>query len=247
VAFLKRVSITVFSIFSIFIIWIILDSIIDNSLILPEPLVVFDSIINIFTDRQSILSILHTLLRLVISLLVASILGFILGLLAGLKKGFSYFMNPIVTMLRTIPVISVIVIILIILGFDLAPYAITFLMLFPLIYQGIQSGITHIDKEFIDVYDLEDNNIFTKILHCYIPLIAKDIRTSLLQSLGLGIKVLVMSEYLAQTQQSIGNELYMAKTNIEFSEVFAWSFILITIALLFELIINHYRRIKINL
>jgi ABC-type nitrate/sulfonate/bicarbonate transport system permease component len=78
-------------------------------------------------------------------------------------------------------------------------------------------------------------------------LIAKDIRTSLLQSLGLGIKVLVMSEYLAQTQQSIGNELYMAKTNIEFSEVFAWSFILITIALLFELIINHYRRIKINL
>jgi ABC-type nitrate/sulfonate/bicarbonate transport system permease component len=65
--------------------------------------------------------------------------------------------------------------------------------------------------------------------------------------LGLGIKVLVMAEYLSQTQNSIGNELYLAKTNIEFSEVFAWSFILIIIALFFELIINHYRKIKMNL
>lgn len=231
----------------IFIFWIILDIIIDNSLILPQPFDVFNSVVRLITDKNSIYAILSTLFRLILSLLLAFVFGFALGLLAGLKKYFAHFMNPIITMLRTIPVISVTVIILIIIGFDLAPYAITFLMLFPLIYQSIYGGIKHIDQEYIDVYNLEDNNIISKIIHCYIPLIAKDIRTSLLQSLGLGVKVLVMAEYLSQTQQSIGNELYLAKTNIEFSDVFAWSFILIIIALFFELIINHYRKIKINL
>ena len=129
-------------------------------------------------------------------------------------------------------------------GFSFTPYIITFLMIFPLIYQGTYGAIKGIDQELIDVYKLEDNNFITGLTHCYIPLISKQIRTALLQSLGLGIKVLVMAEYLSQTKNSIGNKLYLAKVNLNYDEVFAWTLLLIVLALFLELLIKHYQPIS---
>lgn len=243
---MKKTSITILSIFTIFIIWIILDLIVDNSFLLPKPQDVFLALGRIITDKDAIFAIFMSLIRLLIGLTIAFIFGFGFGIISGLKSSFATYLNPIVTILRTVPVISITVIVLIVLGFQLTPYLITFLMLFPLIYQGVYGAIKNIDQELIDVYKLEDNHLFTRIIHCYIPLISQDIRTSLLQSLGLGIKVLVMAEYLAQTKKSIGNYLYLAKINIEFADVFAWTFILIIIALIFELLINHYKNIKMK-
>lgn len=241
---MRKASITVLAIFFIFVFWLLMDIAIDNSLLLPKPTMVFTAFFRIITDSASLTAIISTLLRLLIGLAIAFIVGFGLGVFAGLNDNVATFLSPIVTILRTVPVISITVIVLIMLGFTLTPYLITFLMLFPLIYQGVYGAIKNIDQELIDVYKLEDNHIFSAIIHCYIPLISQEIKTSLLQSLGLGIKVLVMAEYLAQTQNSIGNNLYIAKVNLEFDFVFAWTIILIIIALVFEVFINHYKRLK---
>jgi len=223
--------------------WVIAGVIVDNPLLLPRFEDVMAAFFRIFVDLDSLSVILHTMLRLLLGLLIASVIGFLLGVIAGFKKNFATFFNPVVTVLRTIPVISITVILLIICGFKITPYVITFMMIFPLIYQGTYGAIIGIEPELIDVYRLEDNNFFTGLFHCYLPLISRDIRTSLLQSLGLGIKVLVMAEYLAQTRDSIGNQLYLAKVNLNYDEVFAWTLLLILMALLFEQLIHHYKPI----
>jgi NitT/TauT family transport system permease protein len=74
-------------------------------------------------------------------------------------------------------------------------------------------------------------------------LISKDISTALLQSLGLGLKVMIMAEYLAQTDNSIGKAISFARVNLAYDEIFAWTLLLIIIAVLFELLINHYKPI----
>jgi len=230
-------------VFFLFLVWVIAGVIVDNPLLLPRFEDVLSAFFRIFADIDSLSSIFQTMIRLLVGLLVASISGFLLGVIAGFRKNFATFFNPIATVLRTIPVISITVILLITFGFKLTPYAITFLMIFPLIYQGTYGAIIGIEPELIDVYKLEDNHFFTGLTHCYLPLISRDIRTSLLQSLGLGIKVLVMAEYLSQTRNSIGNELYLAKVNLNFDEVFAWTLLMILIALIFEVLINHYKPI----
>lgn len=240
---MKKTGLTILSIFFIFLVWVVAGAIVDNSLLLPKPVDVIVAFGKIFIETDSLSVILFTILRLLVGVLIASLLGLLLGILAGFKNSFATFFNPLVTILRTVPVISITVILLIIFGFSLTPYIITFLMLFPLIYQGTYGAITNIDSELIDVYKLEDDNFWSGLVHCYFPLISKNIRTSLLQSLGLGIKVLVMAEYLSQTKNSIGNQLYLAKVNLQYDEVFAWTFLLIFIALLFELLINHYKPI----
>ncbi|MBN2540583.1 MAG: ABC transporter permease subunit [Bacilli bacterium] len=240
---MKKTGMTILSVFVLFLIWVIAGMLVNNPLILPrfeDVLIAFGSI---FIRASSLSAILHTILRLLIGLTLASVAGLLLGVIAGFRSKFAIFFNPIVTIFRTVPVISITVILLIAFGFGLTPYIITFLMLFPLIYQGTYGAIVGLDKELIDVYRLENNNFWSGLLHCYLPLISSNIRTSLLQSLGLGIKVLVMAEYLSQTRDSIGNQLYLAKVNLNFDQVFAWTLLLILLALVFELLINHYRPI----
>lgn len=232
---------TILSVFFIFLVWIIAGLAIDNALLLPNPGAVFLSLFGLLTESASLAVIGMTILRLLIGLLIAFFFGFLFGVLAAFKNKFAQFINPLVTVLRTIPVISITVILLIISGFETTPYIITFLMLFPLIYQAIYGAIKDLDPALVDVYRLEDDHFVSRLLHCYIPLIATQIRTALLQSLGLGIKVLVMAEYLSQTKRSIGNQLYLAKVNIQYDEVFAWTLLLIFMALVFEFFINHYR------
>lgn len=240
---LKKTGITILSIFFLFLVWQIGAIAVDSTLLLPAPKEVLIAFGKIFIESDSLTVILFTVLRLLLGLIFAAVPGILLGIIAGFNKNFATFMNPIVTVLRTIPVIALTVILLIVAGNKLTPYYITFFMLFPLIYQGVFGAITSIDKELIDVYKLEDNNLLTGLTHCYIPLISNDIRTALLQSLGLGLKVMIMAEFLAQTDNSIGKAISFARVNLAYDEIFAWTLLLIIIAVIFELMINHYKTI----
>ncbi len=240
---MKKTGITVLSVFSLFLVWQVAAIAVNSSLLLPGPKEVLIAFGKIFIESDSLTVILFTVWRLLLGLLLATVPGILLGIVAGFKKNFATFMNPIVTVLRTIPVIALTVILLIVAGSKLTPYYITFFMLFPLIYQAVYGAITNIDKELIDVYRLEDNHFISGLTHCYIPLISTNIRTALLQSLGLGLKVMIMAEFLAQTDNSIGKAISFAKVNLAYDEIFAWTLLLIVIAVLFELLINHYKPI----
>ncbi len=228
------------SVFILFIIWIIASILIDNEIVMPSPLLTLKAFFGLFTQGNQLEAIFLTLFRLFVALLFASIMGVTLGVLSGLNTKIRYILRPIVTFLRTIPVISIVVILLIIFGFVITPYLITFLMIFPLIFQAISDGIENIEQEFIDVFKLEDDSIMDGVRYCYLPLIGPQIKTVLLQSAGLGIKVLVMAEYLSQTQNSIGNSLYLAKVNLDYASVFAWTLLLIIIVVILEQFIRRF-------
>lgn len=234
------------SIFVLFLAWIILYAYIDHPLIMPSFSEVFTSLFHLITKLESLNVMFQTLTRLFISILLSLVIAVIFGIFAGLFKHVSIFLKPYVTILRTIPVISITVILFILLGFGIAPYVITFLMVFPICYQATEDGIKSIDSELLDVYKLEEHHLWTAITHLYFPLIKPYIFLSLLQSFGLGIKVLVMAEYLSQTQNSIGNALYLARINISYQDVFAWTILLILISLLFEWILTSYKHKREN-
>ncbi|MCR3906674.1 MAG: ABC transporter permease subunit [Tenericutes bacterium] len=215
--------------------------IVDHPLLLPSPYQVLIAIKDILTNDKEISIIGISLLRLLISIVLSSLLGITLGVLSGLNKNIEMVFKPHVTLLKTIPILSIIVILLILFGYTYAPYIITFLMLFPLFYQASNEGVKSIDKELIDVYHLEKHNIYLGIKYLYLPMIKPYLFLAFFQSFGLGLKVLVMAEYLSQTKNSIGNALYIAKVNLEYDFVFAWSVILILITLIVEFKVQKYQ------
>ncbi|XMB86088.1 ABC transporter permease subunit [Mycoplasmatota bacterium WC44] len=217
--------------------WTIFAIIVDNSLAIPMPDVVFKSLLDLLTKFSTYQIIGSTISRLLLSLTIAGFSGLALGLLAGIFKDLETLVKPIVTILRTLPIVSIILVIIILLGYEKSPYIITFLMIFPVVYQAIVEGIKNIPKEHIEVLKLESNGLTLEIIRLvYIPLILPFIKTAFTQSIGLGIKVLVMSEFLAQTKNSIGYMIYLERQNLNLYLVYSWTIILIIIVLVIEYI-----------
>jgi NitT/TauT family transport system permease protein len=238
---LKKTSLMILSVFILFLVWLIGFAWVNNPLLLPSPKRVGMAFVALFRYAASLNAMGMSFLRLVIAMSGSLMLGSVLGIIAGFKPWFAVFFQPVAAVLRSVPVVSVIVILLIFFGFSVTPYVITFLMIFPLIYQAFHDGIISIDTELIDVYRLEDNRKWSGLWHCYLPLMRSRIRTVMLQSAGLGIKVLIMAEYLSQTRISIGNSLYLAKINLAYDTVFAWTILLILLALAIEIGINLFK------
>ncbi len=230
------------SIFTLFLIWVIAYEAINHPIILPSPISVLNAMIGIFTHQDTLHAILMTCLRLIVAIALSSILGIALGVLSGFKHQIAIFLKPYVTILRTIPVISIVVILLILFGFNYTPYIITFLMVFPIIYSSVLEGIHQMDHELLDVYHLEEHDFKLGLKLVYFPMIKKYILLSFLQSFGLGIKVLVMAEFLSQTKYSIGNQIFLAKVNLTYDKVFAWTIILILLSVLIEYVIHRYQK-----
>ena len=71
----------------------------------------------------------------------------------------------------------------------------------------------------------------------YFPIILNFIMMTLVQSFGIGLKVMVMGEFIAQPNRSIGYILQLERSNSNSSAILAWSVILIILVLLFEILV----------
>ncbi len=234
---MKKVILIASPILTIVIFWYVLFLSVNEPLIVPSFQDVFRAFINIL-NGENLIIVLNSLFRLIISFIISALLGISLGFISAKSSYFEHWHRPLVTILRVIPVLSIIVILYIIVGSMIAPYIITFLMIFPLFYQATLESVKTIDPALIDVLRMNEMHLKESIRYVYIPSLLGPLSLTLCQSLGLGIKVLVMSEYLMQVKHSIGNEIFVARINLDYSTVFAWTIILIFIALLFETL--HY-------
>lgn len=228
-----------FSIVLLFIIWQFYSISVNNPTLMPTPINVLNRILEMLVDKETYIIIFTSLSRLLLSLILATVLGVTFGLLSSLNRKVEAFFKPIIVTIRTLPVISIIVVILIIFGNVITLYIISLLLLFPIIYQAELDGIKNIDKSLIDVLRLDTVDVSkVAITKVYIPLSIPFLKSALIDAVGLGFKVLVVAEYIAQTNVSIGRSIYMNKVNLDFNGVFAWTALLLVFVLLIEWIVE---------
>lgn len=229
------------SVATIIFLWFLIYIIIGQPLIVPSIGSVFVALGRIVFSHD-IITILFSLLRLFTGFIASALLGVALGFIAAKKQGFKIWLQPYVTLLRTIPVLAIVVILFIILGSNASVYVIVFLMIFPLFYQATLDGIQNINPELMDVLKLEQAHLKESIRYVYLPLIKDDLMVVIFQSLGLGVKVLVMAEYIMQVNNSIGMSLYIAKINLNYDQVYAWTILLVILTSVFELLVHIYKK-----
>ncbi len=239
---MKNLSIKISSILSILMIWYVVYLVIDHPLLMPSFIDVGKAFIKMFQSKIYLLAFGHSIFRLFVSLLISSMLGIIVGFLSAKYDLLQTWIKPYITIIKTIPVISAIIIMYVIFGFQIAPYVITFLMIFPLFYQATYQGIKHISKDMMDVYHLETSDWYLCLRFVYLPNIRDYLLLAFYQSFGLGFKVLVTSEFISQTRQSIGKLLYEAKVNLNYDIVFALTIFLILMTLCVEWFADRYKK-----
>ena len=230
------------SILLLLIFWQLLTITIGNTYIFPSPIKVFGTLLVLLRNLSTYEVIFLTLFRLLIALIIAIILGVIFGLFSSNSAFLKDFLHPIVQLLRTLPVASIIVIILILVGNKVSLYIITFLMIFPIIYQATISGTENISNDLKDNIRLEPQHKMHIMFQIHLPLAWPYIKTAFFQSFGLGFKVIVMAEFISQTTKGIGNELYQGSISINYELVFAWTIIIIILVMLMEYFMKFIRK-----
>lgn len=228
---------TTLTIFIIFIGWIILSDVKNNQLIFPGVKQIFLKFENIFTSA-GLKAFGFSLYRLLISIAFSFLVSFLVMLLYIVKKWTFGFFSPIVKIMRSVPFVSFSIFVLLIFGNKSSPYIIATLVIMPIVIDGLKSGIDSIDKNLTDDLALLDIGIWKKIFQVYLPILLPNIITLVLQTFGLGFKVMVMGEYLSQTPISIGKELYNAKSYLEMDLLIAWTIVIVVITSIVEFFVN---------
>ena len=230
-------------IFFIFIVWLIVSLWAQNDYVLPSIPSTFNAMSNLLKQPKTYSILGNTLLRLLICLVISFSLALLLAILTVKFKSIKSFLSPQLTLVKTIPILVLIIFLWVLLNNEIAVYVITCFVMFPIIYEGILLGFESIDKVMLEDIKTCSSFNFEIAKKIYIPLSFPYILTSLLQSFGLGLKVAVMAEYLSQPNDSIGKELMMYKNYYyEMEYVLAWSIILIIIVLIIECVIRFLKK-----
>ena len=219
---------------------------VEKPLILPSLESIFIEILIIMKSESFIEVILMTVSRTVITFSLILVLVLVSGIFSAYSKIVEELLKPMVILLRTIPTVSLIIIVLIWFGRDLGPVIIVSLVIFPILYEIVLGSIKKVDNDLKDVCLLFGCTKFEKFWALYYPNLIYNLSSGIQATLGLSFKVMVMAEVLAQSRVGIGQALNYEKTYLNISGVFGWTFILIIIVILFDFFIDIIMQILLN-
>lgn len=207
---------------------------VDSSLVLPSPIDTLKGIVTLAGDAEFFVSIGVTLLRVFGGVFISVALGIFLGLIGGLNAPFYEFMNPFVSIIKSLPVVSVIILINLWIASGIVPLVVTFLICFPVTWTNVVQGVHATDEKLLQmakVYNVAKMRIVKDI---YIPSVKPYAVSALMNAIGLGWKVTVTAEVLANALPSVGMNLYYSKIYLDTDLLFSWTFVIVMCSYIIE-------------
>ncbi len=189
-----------------------------------------------------------TIARLLIGFTISFILAFIFGSLAGLYEPVKRFFMPLIAFTRTLPTAAVVIILLAMLftprdrtSIDYIPSILTVIVAFPLMYEAFITGMRNLDKSVEDSLRVESpKRSLRAFFTVRLPAAAPYVGLSLIQSIGLSLKVCIMSEVITSTSAGnpgIGKLIAIARTETgAVEDIIAYSMIALLIIALVDII-----------
>ena len=214
---------TLAGIFFLILVWEIAARVYSSSLLLPGPLLVFNSFVELISTKRFLIALGSSFLRVIGGILISVPLGIMLGIAAGLDKRLKAFFYPLLSVVSATPVISIILIVFLLFGSGRTPVFTAFLMVFPVMTANVIEGINNIDRRLKELFIVFQMSRSETLRYLYIPSIVPFILGGLRSSLSLCWKVVVAAEVIVQPLRSLGTGMQQAKAQIETPELFAWT------------------------
>lgn len=232
--------------FTILLLWQGASVLIGKAIILPGPILVLSRFTEFVCTYKFWQALGATFLRGVIGFTLSFVPALILGFAAG-RNAFVYAsLKPLLSIIKSTPVLAIIIIALIWFGIDFMPIFAAFLMAFPIMIQAVIEGTHAIDKNLTEMADIFSLTQKQKIRTIYFPSLLPFLAAGVSSSLGLTWKVVVAAEVISQPVHAIGTGMQTARANIETADVLAWTLTTIILCSLSDLIFSFIiKKVKI--
>ncbi len=220
------------------IIWQILAMIIHNKILLAGPIETLQTLIRLSGDSLFWQSVAATTGRILLGFLIGSILGIILGYVAHIQEIAEIFLKPLVLAMKSVPVASFVILLLIWFGNRNISLIIVAMVVFPILYTNTLEGLKSTDSKFLEmakVFRMPKDRV---IRYIFLPQLLPFWQGAFKLAIGMSFKSGIAAEVIGQPLGTIGNGLYQAKIYLETGELFAWTIVTVLIAFICERLIT---------
>jgi len=173
-------------------------------------------------------------LRVVGGFFTAMATGMMLAFCSARLPGVKTLLAPLLGTVRATPVVSFILLALMWMTTNALPSFIAFLMVLPLSYANILSGLENLDRQLLEMARLFRFPRWRVLRFIYIPSLMPYITAACSSGLGFAWKSVIAAEVIAHPVLSVGRQIHRARIYFEVVDLFAWTVSVIVISVILE-------------
>ena len=219
-------------------VWHTAAKLLDSELLFPTPAATIIRLCELAKESDFWLAVCHSLARILAGCTLGIFFGSLLGLVTAMSRVLYELFNPLLTVVRSTPVASFIILALVWIKRDNVAVFIAFLMVLPILWGNVSRGIAECDRGLIEmahIFGFSKKDMLTKI---YLPSVRPYFFAGCTTALGLSWKAGVAAEVLSLPKHALGSELYYAKNYLETPTLFAVTLVVILLSLILELLLK---------
>ena len=207
-----------------------------NDYILASPIEVVKSAITLYATPSFYTALGFTLLRVLIAFLISFAAAVVIAVISYINPAIKGVLAVVVAILRSLPVLAILLVILTIPRRDFAPVTVCFLSLFPILYTAILTSLSSVSKEHKQMCKVYKVPLSKQVKSLYLPKILPSLISSTASGISFAVKLIVSAEILALVYGSIGSLIKEASIYPHTAEVLALSFSVCIIGVIVEFI-----------
>lgn len=204
------------------------------SVLLASPVEVIVRMGKLLTEPFFWPTLWYSFVRIALGFFIALVLGVVLAVLAGRFRFFETLLWPYMLTVKSVPVASFVIIILIFFTAEKLSAIISALMVLPIIYTNTLAGIRSVDPQMDRMARNFCLSPVRRFLYVRLPQIRPYFLSGCSVALGLCWKSGIAAELIGQPVGSVGNRLYLSKIYLETADLFCWTLLVVLISFLFE-------------
>lgn len=216
------------------VIWQAASMITGLELLFPGPVTVFFTLFEMVRTVEYYKILFHSLSKIGLGFGIAFVGGLLAGGLAGICRLVKEFLEPVLLLMKSLPVAAFIILVLIWFGSENAAVIISFMVVFPMIYHAAAEGIITTDKKLLEMAEVFDISFSKRLRYIYAPQIYLFLVSGLKTAAGMCWKAGISAEVIGLVKQSVGAQLYYAKLYLMTAELFAWSITIMVLSFIVE-------------
>ena len=215
-------------------VWYLAAMAMDNPLLLPSPLQVLRCLGNLMQTAAFWQTVAVSIGRILLGVVSAVLLGCILAVITVSCRLLEVLIAPAMTAMQATPVASFTILVLIWIDRDYVPVLICGMMVLPVVYNSVFTGIRVTDPQLLEMAKVYRLSGLQTLRRVWIPSVMPFFRTACLNSIGLGWKAGIAAEVLTVPKHSIGRMIADSKLYLMTEELFASTLVVIVLSLLLQ-------------
>lgn len=205
-----------------------------SEILVASPARTFGALLSLLREGAFYRAVLGSLMRICAGFALALALGIALGALSFVVGWVRALLHPVVSVVKATPVASFVILALIWISSKNLSIFISFLMVFPIMYENMLAGLESADAKLLEMGQVFHLSRMARIRAIYLPAAYPFLLSAARLSLGMCWKSGIAAEVIGQPRQSIGAELNQAKLFFNTPDLFAWTVTIIVVSVAFE-------------